>query len=117
MSLKTVIDEATGQPTDELDDEALRIGESIGSTARLYSQAKRDEHWIHYINEGIREANLVASSRAQNVQKFRFLPVDLSIRGNELTPTLKLKRNVVYEKYSELIDSMYKEAEQEHKAL
>ena len=44
------------------------------------------------------------------VQKFRILPVDFSISGGELTPTMKLKRRVVLEKYTDLVEDMYREA-------
>ena len=43
------------------------------------------------------------------LQKFRVIPVDLSIGGGELTPTMKLKRKVIQEKYSDLIAEMYGE--------
>ena len=44
-----------------------------------------------------------------SLQKFRVLPVDLSIGGGELTPTMKVKRRVVQEKHSDLITEMYGE--------
>ena len=44
------------------------------------------------------------------LQKFRVIPVDLSIGGGELTPTMKLKRKVIQEKYVDLIEEMYGES-------
>ena len=43
------------------------------------------------------------------LQKFRILPNELSIAGGELTPTMKLKRKIVLEKYKSLVDDMYSE--------
>ncbi len=45
----------------------------------------------------------------ETVKKFRLLKDALSVDGGELTPTLKVKREVVNEKYKEEIESMYKE--------
>lgn len=46
-------------------------------------------------------------ARYQTIKKFEVLPVEFSVDGGELTPTLKIKRNVVTEKYGEVIDSFY----------
>ena len=41
------------------------------------------------------------------MKKFRILPRDLSIEGGEMTPTLKVKRKVVLDKFGDLVDEMY----------
>ena len=45
----------------------------------------------------------------ETVKKFRLLERELTVEGGELTPTMKLRRRVVDEKYKELIDEMYAE--------
>ena len=46
-------------------------------------------------------------AKVEQVKKFVLLDHDLSQEGGELTPTLKVKRNVVNEKYGELFDALY----------
>jgi long-chain acyl-CoA synthetase len=55
------------------------------------------------------ELNRANSNYAQveQVKKFKILDHDLSIETGELTPTLKVKRNVVYDRYEGLFDSLY----------
>lgn len=48
-----------------------------------------------------------AVSKAESIRTFRILPEDFSIEGGEITPTLKVKRNVVAEKYGDVIASIY----------
>jgi len=45
----------------------------------------------------------------ESIKKFDLLPRDFSIEGGELTPTLKLRRKVIYEKYKVRIEGMYAE--------
>jgi long-chain acyl-CoA synthetase len=46
-------------------------------------------------------------ARVEQVKKIEILPNDLSQETGELTPTMKVKRNVVAEKYEEQIEGMY----------
>jgi long-chain acyl-CoA synthetase len=46
-------------------------------------------------------------AQVEQVKKFAILEQDLTQAGGELTPTLKVKRNVVADKYAELLDSLY----------
>ncbi|MBC3541412.1 AMP-dependent synthetase/ligase [Rufibacter sediminis] len=45
----------------------------------------------------------------EQVKKFVLMPCRWTIENGELTPTLKLKRKAIIEKYKELIGTMYKE--------
>lgn len=43
----------------------------------------------------------------ETIKKFVLLAHDFSIEGGELTPTLKLRRKIIYEKYKHKIEDMY----------
>ena len=46
-------------------------------------------------------------SSVEQVKKFGLIDVLLTAEDEELTPTMKLKRSYVSEKYNDLIESMY----------
>lgn len=46
-------------------------------------------------------------SRVQQIKRFTILDRDLSEADGELTPTLKVKRNVVNQRYADLFDALY----------
>ncbi len=49
-------------------------------------------------------------ARFETVKKIVLLENELTVEGGELTPTLKIKRRVVNEKYKDLIDEIYKDS-------
>jgi len=46
-------------------------------------------------------------SNVEKIKKFTILPTEWTVDSEELTPTLKLKRRVILEKYAEEIDALY----------
>lgn len=45
----------------------------------------------------------------EKIKKFKLLPKELSIEGNELTPTLKLRRKIILEKYQTEVNQIYQD--------
>jgi long-chain acyl-CoA synthetase len=68
----------------------------------------RDPDVLAEVQAAIDDAN-GNRSHAETVRKFSVLPHDLTVARGELTPTLKVKRNVVYDRYADLIEAMYAE--------
>jgi long-chain acyl-CoA synthetase len=57
---------------------------------------------IERVNQGF--------ARVETIKKFRLIEQQLTAEDDELTPTMKLKRKLVNEKYRGMIDGMYAEA-------
>src|SRR5581483_8893953 len=58
------------------------------------------------IDRAVKEANQ-AVSHAEAIRKFSILPVDFTEDTGELTPTMKVKRKVVAEKFASEIEALY----------
>ncbi|MGE0214382.1 AMP-dependent synthetase/ligase [Mycolicibacterium sp.] len=65
-----------------------------------------DPDLIAEIELAVKEANQ-AVSKAEQIRKFRILPVDFTEDTGELTPTLKVKRKIVAEKFAADIEALY----------
>jgi long-chain acyl-CoA synthetase len=65
-----------------------------------------DEHVRALIQGELDKAN-AKYAQVEQVKRFAILDHDLSQETGELTPTLKVKRNVVNEKYASLFDALY----------
>jgi long-chain acyl-CoA synthetase len=62
---------------------------------------------VERVGRTVEEKNTHLQSYAQ-IKKFAVLPVDFSLDGGELTPTLKVKRKVVSQKYMNVIEELYR---------
>jgi long-chain acyl-CoA synthetase len=65
-----------------------------------------DPDLVAEVDAAVKQANL-SVSHAESIRKFRILPVDFTEDTGELTPTMKVKRNVVAEKFASDIEALY----------
>ena len=61
-----------------------------------------------FLTQAVDEVN-ARHSHVENIRKWRVLPRSLTVAGGELTPTLKVRRAAVNERYADLIADMYAE--------
>jgi long-subunit acyl-CoA synthetase (AMP-forming) len=77
-----------------------------GSKATTTAEAAACPQFRTYLQTEVDRINTTLP-RAWGIKKFIILPEELSIEGGELTPTMKLKRRVIFSKYAQEIESMY----------
>jgi long-chain acyl-CoA synthetase len=65
-----------------------------------------DPDLVAEIQKAVDEANK-AVSNAEAIKKFTILPEDWTEEGGQLTPSMKLKRNVVMKEYASEVDALY----------
>jgi long-chain-fatty-acid--CoA ligase ACSBG len=110
LTLKTQMAPESGMPLDELAEETLKWMNQLGLPYTRLSEILDngpDPTVLQAIQHGIDRANKKAISQAQKVQKFRILSQDFSMTTGEYGPTMKVKRNVVIDKYRDVIEKMY----------
>jgi len=91
------------------EDEADDLAEQSGVEADLSKMADNDKVRAQ-IEKAIEKANQ-EFSRIEQVKKFTILDRELSQEEGELTPTMKVKRNVVYEREEERFDALYEDGD------
>jgi long-chain acyl-CoA synthetase len=91
-----------------LDEEALAVwAAEHGRDAFTAPEAAEDPDIRAIVQGAIDEAN-ASVSRAESIREFAVLPKDLSIEAGELTPTLKVRREVVQKGYEHVIEDLYR---------
>ncbi|MCW2924228.1 MAG: putative long-chain-fatty-acid--CoA ligase [Thermoleophilia bacterium] len=86
-------------------DELRTFCEGNGLPTDTYEAIARPE-----VQELLREAFTKVNAglgRVEQVKRYRILPIDFTTETGELTPSLKLKRKVVVERYGQWIEEMY----------
>ncbi|MBZ5535297.1 MAG: long-chain fatty acid--CoA ligase [Acidobacteriia bacterium] len=84
---------------------ARRLGVGEGTYRELTEHPQVIERIADIVNRVNQQL-----ARFEQIKKFRILPVDFSEATGELTPTLKLRRKFIAEKYSREISRLYEES-------
>jgi long-chain acyl-CoA synthetase len=77
-----------------------------------FSELAEDPRVRALIQSAVRELNAVLP-RHEAIKKFALLPTEFSVDSGELTPSLKLKRRLVEQRYAPLLASLYEGAARE----
>lgn len=90
-----------------LDAEALRaLGAAHGLPGSSYSELIAHPATVERVQAAVDKANALMS-RVEQIKKFTVLPTEWTPASDELTPTMKLRRVSVNEKYAEQIEALY----------
>lgn len=71
-----------------------------------WENAVTNEKIVHFYKEKVKELQIHLADY-EKVKKFTLMPAEFDINTGEITPTLKVKRNVVLKKYADIIEKMY----------
>lgn len=74
----------------------------------LMSKIVKNEKVYERVSKAVQKANSELS-RVENIRKFRILERDFYIEEGEITPTLKVRRKTIEEKYKHIFDQMYRD--------
>ncbi|MDP9021979.1 MAG: AMP-dependent synthetase/ligase [Actinomycetota bacterium] len=87
-------------------EEVGRWAEQHSKPGRTPAEVVDDADLRAEVQTAVDQANH-AVSRAESIRAFRILPDDFTIEGGELTPTLKVRREVVTERHAAAIEELY----------
>ncbi len=88
------------------DFEALEKFAAANGIAAEGEQLVADQRVVSLIEQQVEAVN-AQLSRYQQIKKFWIVPESWTVEGGELTPTLKLKRRVIADKFQKFIDGLY----------
>ena len=87
-------------------EEAAALANDEGITFNKPAELLENPKFLDIVQKHVDERNRHLGAY-ENIIKIRIVKSDFSQEGGELTPSLKLKRKVVLQKYNNLIDDMY----------
>jgi long-chain acyl-CoA synthetase len=90
-------------------EEAPALAESLGIEDASIESLRTNDKVLAEIQRAVDEVNSHVGP-VEQIKRFEILDHDLSQETGELTPTLKVKRNVVHEKFAGVVDAVYERA-------
>ena len=87
-------------------DVAPAVAAKIGAEGAPLEDLARDERVRGIVAQAVEQAN-AKLSRVEQIKKFTLLPAEWMPGGDELTPTMKLKRKPIGQKYADEIEALY----------
>jgi len=87
----------------------LRLGAAGTSREQLVGRpdaVAAYEAIVERVNQGL--------AQFERIKKFALLPEEFSIERGELTPTMKVRRRAVEQRWHDVIEAMYVEPPEEH---
>lgn len=84
------------------------LAEKIGSSSKTIEEMCNDKSIIEAYQDLVDKINSKLA-RFETIKRFKLIPHELTVDEGELTPTLKLRRNVVETKFQNEIDSIYEQ--------
>jgi long-chain acyl-CoA synthetase len=88
-------------------EEIPALRQHLGIEEELDAAALAEHPKVRELIQGVLDEVNANYARVEQIKKFVILDHDLSQETGELTPTLKVKRNVVNEKYADLFERLY----------
>ncbi|WP_313404864.1 long-chain fatty acid--CoA ligase [Aeromicrobium sp.] len=90
-------------------DAAAAWGENHGMAGRPYGEIVASDELRAEIAGHVEQLN-AKLNRWETIKKFAILDHDLSIESGEITPSMKVKRRVVEQRYADILDGFYADA-------
>ena len=87
-------------------EEAVLLAKKAGITFNNLAQLLESQEFLDIVQKHVDKSN-AHLAKYESINNIRIVKNDFSQEGGELTPSLKLKRKVVLQKYKDLIDDMY----------
>jgi long-subunit acyl-CoA synthetase (AMP-forming) len=87
-------------------DVAPAFAQQNGIENTSFENLASQEAVLEAVQQGVDAAN-DSLARVEQIKKFKLLPTDWEPGGDELTPTMKLKRKPIAQKYASEIDALY----------